>query len=282
MAFRRRSGFRKRTASRRFTRKTNRVARRSFGRPRYNKYKRSRVRIPNRIMPDYTLVKMKDSVTYITGLGTVPAAVGDVSTINFTISANDLYEAFDLLGTPYDESQPTGFDQWMTFYNSFIVHKSSIRVTPIFWNQVGQDTAAVLPFQITITPVTVASLTSASIDFDEQPYAKYRVFNAPLYQRSATDPVIADTGSQSPPSVFNSMMTKKMLGMKDLSDYSGVRGSDTASPGDQYYWNIEIKSLIPAAAASAVAYTLSSMGLKIDLYSKVQLLDRNTIPESDE
>lgn len=283
MAFRRRSGFRKRTASRRFTRKSNRVARRSFGRPRNNKFRRTKVRIPNRIMPDYTLVKMKDSILYITGPGDTPGAVGAQSTINFNIAGNDLFEAFDTLGAPYDDSQPTGFDQWMAFYNNFIVHKSSISIEPMFWDTSDGATTGQPPYQITITPVTVQGLTSATIDFDEQPYCKYRIYNSALALRSPGGPSGSafTTGQQSPPRVFNSMMTKKVLGVKDLSDYSGVRGTSSASPSELWYWNVEIKSLMPAAAATS-AYALTSMGLKIDINYKVQLLDRNTIPESDE
>lgn len=278
--FRRRSGYRKRTASRRFTRKTNRVARRSFGRPRYSKFRRTKVKIPNRIMPDYTLVKMKDSITYITSVGNTPGAVGDFSTINFNIAGNDLFDAFDSLGTPYDDSQPTGFDQWMGFYNNFIVHKSSISVTPLFWNTTEFPAAGNPPYQITITPVTVSGLVSANIDFDEQPYAKYRIFNQLLALRSGTGYALQQTGQQSPPKVYNSMMTKKMLGVKDLSDYADVRGTSSSSPVDLWYWNIEIKSLVPAPTTT-IASAIQQMGVRIDISYKAQLLDRNTIPESD-
>lgn len=277
----RKSGFRKRNGSRSIRRSGSKAFNRGRFNRRSNKYRNTRVRIPNRIMPDYTLVRLKDSITYITPVGTTPTAVGELSTINFNIAGNDLFDAFDSLGTPYDDSQPTGFDQWMAFYNNFIVHKSSIAITPLFWNTTVFPAAGNPPYQITITPVTVSGLTSSNIDFDEQPYAKYRIYNQLLALRSSSGYALQQTGQQSPPKVFNSMMTKKMLGVKDLSDYSDVRGTSTTSPVDLWYWNVEIKSLVPAPTTT-IASAIQQMGVRIDISYKVQLMDRNTIPESDE
>lgn len=249
------------------------------------KYRQTRVKIPTRIMPDYTLVRMKDSITYLTTTGT-SAGANYSSRINFTISGSDIYAPFDLLGTPYDKYQPTGFSQWMAFYNNFLVHKSSIRITPIYWHHTGAaGTTAAQPFQITITPVTVDTLTASSqVEFDEQPYAKYKIYNGILLETGSGatgNPV--STGSQTPPYVYNSMMTKKMLGYKDLSDVPAVKGTSTTSPGTQFYWNVEIRSMVPNFAPNASnTLPLPQLGVRIDIYYKVQLSDRNAIPDLDE
>lgn len=242
-----------------------------------NRYRRTKVSIPNRIISDLTFVKLKDSLVYITPQGTTPL-VDEVSYINFYVSGSDIYDWALSLGPPYNDTQPTGFNEWMQFYGRFIVHKSSIRVTPLFWNNTSGGTTP--PFQITVTPVTVTTLSSATLQFDEQPYARFKINNAVLPLRSATTGSItaANTGSQQPMFVYNSMMTKKMLGVKDLVDEPDVQGTVNNSPDTQFYWNIEIKSLAPAGA-STIPFMMP-MGLKIDTYYKVQFLDRLNIQQS--
>lgn len=274
MAYRRKRFSRK--TSRFARRKTSRFARKAFGRPRFNKYRRSRVKIPTRGIADYSLVKLKDAVVINTDVGEVPT-VGDVSYINMIVSGSDLFNAF---GTG---NQPTGFDQWMGFYDKFIVHKSSIKVTPVYWNGVPTD-GHPAPFQICITPITVNTLTSATIQFDEQPYAKTKIYNGSMaIVNNSNAPAPVNTGSQQIPSIYNSMMTKKMLGVKDLSDEDDVKGTDTESPDTQFYWMIEIKSLaaLPPSPATPANFQLASLGLKIEMYYKCQFLDRASITNSD-
>ena len=74
------------------------------------------------------------------------------------------------------------------------------------------------------------------------------------------------------------MMTKKMLGIKNLTDYGDVQGTAAASPSEVFYWNIEVRSLIqrPAGSASGAGYQLAKLDLKIDIFYKCHFLDRNT------
>ena len=196
----------------------------------YNsKYRRTKVRIPSRVIPDYTLVKLKLSSTIELPAGTTPA-IGTYSYSFFQALGNDLFDP--LLSLSVD--QPNGFDQWMSFYRNFIVHKSSIKVTPIYWNtDAVLDGGPVMPFQLIIVPMSGTPLTPTPLttDYSELPYAKARIYSGALPTSNGTTPSLTNSpGQQSLIPLTNSMMTKKILGYKDLSDVSEVRGSSTASP----------------------------------------------------
>lgn len=255
-----------------------------------NKYRRTKVRLPTRIMPDYTLVKLKDTRIISLDFGNNPTD-GTYSVSNTYISGSDIYNAWQI---PVGEqpTQPTGFDQWAGFYGNFIVHKSSVRVTPLYWtvNTIGggQQTQA---FQLTVTPVDATNLSTFSTSFDEQPYSRFKMYNGLLQSVTSAGVlnVPQNTGTQNFQSVINSMMTKKILGYKDLSDVPDVQGlmevTPTVvaanSPGTQFYWNIEAKSLVLAPAGSTTSnYILPSLSLKVDIYYKVQLLNRRSILDS--
>lgn len=253
----------------------------------YNsKYRRTKVKVPTRVLPDYTLVKMKDSRLIILDAGQVPQPE-NYSVSNTFISGNDMYNCWQQsIGQP-TLSQPTGFDQWAAFYRNFIVHKSSIRVTPIYFIDDGTD-ATPQPFQLTITPVDSTNLQTFQTSFDEQPYSKFRIYNGVLPTASSTTVQIFNTGNQTMRSVYNSMMTKKILGYKDLSDVNEVQGPmyvDTTltlqGPDEQFYWNIEAKSLVLAPTGAPLPeYALRSLAVKVDIYYKAQLLNRRSVVDS--
>lgn len=273
---------------RRFFRNYGKAYNSSNRNSKYNsKYRRTKVRMPTRIMPDYTLVKLKDTRIVILDPGNNPTD-GTYSVTNIFISGNDIYNAWQIIvgETP---AQPTGFDQWAAFYQNFIVHKSSVRVTPLYWiSTPDEDQPA--PFQLTVTPVDTNNVVTFTTSFDEQPYSKFKMYNGVLVNTNTTGAgAIANTGTQNFQSVYNSMMTKKILGYKDLSDVSEVRGdmdvatsvNTTAPPAEQFYWNIEVKSLLLTPPANtSPTYTLSGMALKVDIYYKVQLLNRKAIIDS--
>lgn len=263
-------------------RKTRRVTTR---RPYTRRYrtKRSRVRIPGYIQPDYTLVKLKDRNVFNTVGGTVPEVAGQVSVIDFIIHGSDLYNAFALIPGAY-KSKPSGFNQWMSFYNNFVVHRSGISITPLGTITPSGQTPRSLPYLLTVTPVSISTLTSATVSFEEQPYAKSRTYNGGLPFSSVgtqSSPSPANVGQQSLVSVYNSIMTKKIMGVKDISDDDTYRGSRDESPNDMFYWQVTIESLIPWDGESPVTnYTLPQYIIQARMYYKAQLLDRTPIPDS--
>ena len=271
-------------------RKFRKIFRRSTKyRTKYSKsraYRRTKVRMPTRIMPDYTLVKLKDSRILILEPGNNPTD-GTYSVSNLYISGSDIYNAWQIPNLE-PRAGPTGFDQWAAFYANFIVHKSSVRVTPLHWITSATDSPA--PFQLTVTPVDANGIATFETSFDEQPYSKFRMYNGVLSVASSTalnSP--QNTGTQNFQSVINSMMTKKILGYKDLSDVPEVQGQMSTSanvnggisPDTQFYWNIEAKSLVLRPPAStSTSFVLSSIAVKVDIYYKVQLLNRRSLPDS--
>nr|QTE03328.1 MAG: hypothetical protein [Anser anser CRESS-DNA-virus sp.] len=270
-----------RTANRRRT--TRYRTQRYAGRKRYNRrnrnsrYRVTNVRIPNTIQPDYTLVRFKDrnGITFPTG--TLPAAAGEQSFSYVYITGNDLYDAFSNVATA-DTVRPTGFMNWMTFYESFIVHKSSIRVTPI--STIG-STSKYLPFEMTIVPVT--EIITDGIDQItpvEQAYARSRIFSGNLSNRDTSEQATTAgaPGQMVLSNVWNSMMTKKILGIKDLSDDPDVKGANDASPSIRFFYLVYIQSMIPwDGTGTAANLQLDPIVANVDIFYKAQLLDRKTV-----
>ena len=92
------------------TRRPRTYRKKTTTRRRYSKKNtRTSIRIPNKIMPDYTLVKMSDEYIYITPNGNTPTNIGDISYIDSFVYANDIFDANGLLPVTVG-SQPTGFD----------------------------------------------------------------------------------------------------------------------------------------------------------------------------
>ena len=274
---------RRRPAYGRRTTRRRGATRRRYSRSSVQARRRTRIRIPGYIQPDYTLVRLKDRNVFNTVGGTVPEEAGQVSVIDFIIHGSDLYNAFALIPGAY-KSKPSGFNQWMSFYNNFVVHKSGISITPLGTITPSGQTPRSLPYLLTVTPVSISTLTSATVSFEEQPYAKSRTYNGGLPFNSVgaiSSPSPANVGQQSLVSVYNSVMTKKIMGVKDISDDDTYRGSRDGSPADMFYWQVTIESLIPWDGTSPVAnYTLPQYIIQVRMYYKAQLLDRTPIPDS--
>lgn len=250
---------------------------------RYNrKYNRTKVKIPTRVLPDYTLVKLKATTTLATAAGTTPA-IGTYSYVQFQLNGNDIFDPFNA----FTVDQPNGFDQWMAFYANFIVHKSSIRVTPLYWDtDPVVDGGPILPFQLTIVPMQTQTgpiPNPLTTEYSELPYSKSRIYTGGLPISTGTTPSVQYSGNAGQVgfvSLTNSMMTKKILGYKDLSDVDGVRGTGSASPAERFAYVITVKSMMPGAGATLTNYRLSPLGLRVDMYFKCQLLNRLNVSDS--
>lgn len=246
-----------------------------------NKYRRTKVKVPTRVLPDYTLVKLKCSSTFEIPAGSTPG-VGTYSFSQATAIGNDIFDPFGTLSV----DQPNGFDQWMAFYRNFIVHKSSIKVTPMYWNvDAVVDGGPIMPFQLSIVPYSTSAgfPSPGTSDPSELPYAKSKLYSGVFPQTTGVAPqyIAASTpGQQAMVGLVNSMMTKKILGYKDLSDVETVRGSATASPAETFSYAIICKSTIPGAGAALTNFRLSPLGIRVDMYFKCQLLNRVDVPDS--
>lgn len=279
MVFRRSTYRRRAPAYKRRTPRRRAPARRQYRRSSVRRTSRTRVRVPGFIQPDYTLVKLKDRNTFTTDTGSIPMKAGHVSTISFTVHGSDLFDAFALVSSALT-TKPTGFNEWMAFYKYFLVNQSGIQVTPV---AIVGNTPNQLPYTMTVTPVTVNSLTTTNISFEEQPYSRTKTFSGSATLQSSGTVINNMSGNQRMQSVSNSAMTKKIMGVKDITDLIIYRGAKLYSPPDMFYWHVTIASLIPwDGVVTKSLVTLPALIMQVRMFYKVQLLDRNTVPDSGE
>lgn len=235
----------------------------------------------DRLLRDTTLVKFHDYNTFVTVEPSLPSGGAPTSYVNFYLSASDLYYAFG----PYaPNSRPTGFNEWMAFYNNFLVHESFIKITPICYYQPNEATVADYSgsFELTVLPVTVNTLTTATVTFSEQPYAKTKIFNGmPTISSTGTYTLSATQNYLG--SITNCVKNKKMLGYGRLSDVPALFGTSTSSPAEQVYWMVEIRAnpfWLSTSSVPAADLQMPPIMLRVDLWSKAQLRDRKLIPDS--
>lgn len=206
---------------RRFARKPKRTYRKRNSRFRYRfSRKRGMTSMKSRVTvaPDtaYTKLKFYDSLYRNSAM-----APNAVLTSNYDsgriIRGNDLYDPLSNSGT----NQPTGFDQWCSqtgLYNQFVVHGCKIRYEFI-------NLSATAALDISVYPVMESNATVTTISGPNQPY----VTNA-----------LCGTGNgQNKVVIKKFMKTKKMIGIRDLSDFEGIRGRYNGSPASpvNYIWN---------------------------------------------
>lgn len=137
--------------------------------------------------------------------------------------------------------QPLGHDQWLQFYNHYIVIGSKIRVTAI--RSVGADTsfpAAYLSLQLTDSP----SFINPATDYNkmlENGLIKHKLW-APSFATATM------SLGYSP---------KKFYNIKDLKDNVTRIGSAFGSnPNDEAYWTITYNPLDGIATATPIRFVV--------------------------
>jgi len=277
---------RKRTPRRK---RTFRKSYRKSGR-RTSRYRKTVTKIRGNIFADTTLVNLNAKDTLNLGYGSTPG-IGQYSQIDVYITPMVVGQPFGGFSTDY----PTGVTTYGQFYENAIVHSSFVKIFPI---AVTVDATALtipstnpnLPYQITIYPVQVDGLSPPPtfvLEPDEQPYQKTKLFNGSSMQVGTTDDAIVSyslqEGNNVKSYVSNSMMTKKMLGYKDLADVTEVRcplagGQSIVDTLPQWIWGINVTSLLPLPAGATPAdYTLGDFSVRCESWQKCQLVDRKQI-----
>lgn len=243
-----------RFARRRFARKPKRSYRKRNSRFR-SRFSRRRgmtsMKSRTTVAPDTAFTKLKfyDSL-YRNG----PMAPNATLAANFVsgriIRGNDLYDPLSTSGT----NQPTGFDQWCTqtgLYNQFVVHGCKIR-----YEFINLSTTAAL--DISVYPLMEGNAVITGISGPNQPY----VTNA-----------LCGTGSgQNKVVIKKFMKTKKMVGIKDLSDFTGVRGQYNALPQLEYIWDWASDVALVGSDITSPSYIV-----KREVTYYVQFLTRPTV-----
>lgn len=260
------------------------------------------MRIPGTIVPDRMFTKFRyvDTIT----LGGFSAPTETDSTLAF--SYKDIVLT---VGNPYlkygitTDDLPAGLSLWSQFYNQVAVTSAKVKVTPISWiftSGVDDPSGMGMPYSLCLTPSSQTPIpTSATVDFLEQPYRRYKYFTqtSQYSQITTVDGSVtyysAQSGNSVERSVSNSMTTKKMLGYKDLFDYSAggtaesanlwinTAGTDITYP---WYFVLTVKSAIPSTETTApanAAYTFPPMVVRIEVDYTVAFRDRTLILEAD-
>lgn len=156
-------------------------------------------------MSDRLFVKLRE---VIHTSGTTTASNESI----FVIRGNDCYDPQYSVGG----SQPTGFDQYMAFYNNFYVSGSRLKVT------VYSDGPADSEFYI--LPTKYASVAISGYDPSEYP----------LYRGKY---VSGNGASAKSGTVLKSYRgTKQMMVVPDPASQTVFWGTDAASPTQQWYW----------------------------------------------
>jgi len=193
-----------------FSRKRKRKRRRSSKRgPSSNRLHSLVVRGPS-AFPDKMFVRLKYSSSF---------AISTSALTSQIFSGNSVDEPDKALTS----QRPRGYDQWMSIYGRYVVHKSSIRVQVLNLDPALTLDCVILPND------GVASFVDTE-DAREQPYAKSRRIS-PL------------SGSNSAISMFNSMKTKTIMGQRTLQDltYSAQQGFN---PGQEWEWYVYLQNLV--------------------------------------
>jgi len=169
------------------------------------------------VLPQSILVKMR----YVEQIDINPAAGVPASAI---FSASSIYDP-NPTGTGH---QPMGHDQWLNFYNRYIVIGSKCTARAVAQGTVVDTNAAVLSIGLQ----TTASTTIAAIsDLMERRSAKYAILGA-------------SDGSRSVTTVTNHYSTKKFWGIRapdnSADSYSAQLG---ASPTIEAFYHIALSPI---------------------------------------
>lgn len=199
------------------------MARRKRRLRRKRRYKRKRnrrnirsviVRGPS-AFPDKVYVRLR----YTNSIALAFAGLNDIVFSGNNLESPDLQAATE---------QPRGFREWMSVYDKFKVHKSSIVIDVL-----NLDNS--LAFDSVVVPHIIASPTITDTeDAREQPYAKSKR--------------IAPRGSGSYKTIRNNMKTKVIYGHKFIDD--DYAGNVSTPPLNQWFWTFYYQNLVNDVGAT--------------------------------
>ena len=287
------------TNGRRTTRKrTYKRPRRRFKRRiRRNRRTRSTIsKMPTTIVPDRLITKVRVTDTMYMNSFHIP----DSTTTNDQFSYQDLLLT---VGNPYSvyglvtDDVPAGLKTWANFYNEVATIYAKVKVTPLTWFSGHQSVArsgAGMPYSVCLCPIQVGNaISSSTIDFMEQPYARYKFFTQTAsYSQvtaklGATDQFYysAQSGNSVERSVVNAMSSKKILSYKDIMDYDAdpPLWISTVAPQATSPWGfvLTVKSSIPwnGQVGQEPSFTLPGLYIRIDVTYTLMFRGRKTIAD---
>lgn len=185
-------------------------------------------------MPDTAFVKFKWRyyVNWVSG-------VGDSYILN-NFRGNSLYDP-DQTGVG---DQPTGFDQWMNFYDHYDVQGSKIKLT-IDNKQYSAGVTPPLSMIVTIFPSTgyYDPTVIGTQPPDKQPMAFSKIL-APYNSGNSYSRV----------KMRGYMTTNKMYGRRGTMEDEDFHAALNTNPAKQWYWNVVLQE-ITGSTANRLAVT---------------------------
>lgn len=218
-------------------------------------FRKKKWKIPRQvgIASEQQIVTMRYADRYTLSSNTV----GVYDTIHFR--ANDLYDPDYQTGG----HQPRGFDEWMKFYDNFIVLGSKITIFAtntkhILTNDVNSDAFQNVMVTVSCTE-DIETHGGQVTEILETRKNRYRPLNT--YENNTQV-------------LVHKYSAKKMLGLTDVKDHAEIQGSALASPIQTTFYNIS------AIQMSQAVQTSAPIGLIIRIDYIVMLRNRKQLVQS--
>lgn len=160
------------------------------------------------IIPDRTFVRLKYFIESKSLCSAQPAR-------QLLMSGNGAYDPEVALGG----HSPMGYDQWAQLYQNYRVHKSKITIIPT-----NTDVA----FNWSLTPSTITGVPETTALAKESAYTRYKTVGSLAQYRFA--------------GISNSMMSKKLIGLKSISQLPEMQAGVGAVPQGEWFWVLNISS----------------------------------------
>lgn len=223
--------------------RTTKRAVRKAGKPNYRLYNALelyRPLGPRTVIPTKKTTVLKYCEAYVN----IDPGVG--SSAAYVFSCNDVYDP-NYTGTGH---QPTGFDQWMSFYNRFVVLGSKIKAT---FSSLDAET---LDTVVGIAIFDGPSTTTTTEKYMEQPQTSWSVLPA--------------GSGANPTSTVSSFDLKTYAAGVNLRDNDLLQGNQSASPSRKWYFHV-------FAGATGAAENPSAVKATVEIEYLVQFFEPKTL-----
>ncbi len=190
---------------------------RQFNNPRkYSQISKAVMRVNDGPVPDRLYTKLVYSDDFVITAGGGGATLGRQ---NFR--GNSIFDP-DQSGAGH---QPLGRDQWVAFYNKYVVFGSKIEITA--------GSAQGFPSTISVIPATTIPTATTLTTAVEHPRLRYRFLTTerPAYMKYY-------------------MGTKTMFGVKNVKDNQALYTNTGSNPGSEWFWSVASMAIDQTTASS--------------------------------
>jgi len=164
----------------------------------------------------------------------------------FAIKFNDIRTPFSASGI-----RPLGYNEWLTFYNKWIVNGSKLKCT--ITHITGEDLIA------TLTPSRDSTLGGAGnvVEMIPRPRTRYTMGD----------------NRQGHMTLQNFIKSKQMFGLNEIRETENLQGSFTAGPTTGLYWLLGLQNVDFSTATAGVVL--------FEMTFYVKFFNRKTVEPSE-